>query len=112
LEAPLETEPLHITVAVGASLKERHLDISVAVGGPCETGILSHYSWYWERLSKQSTYTLQLLYVGALWKQSVVDNPFKCRVGSIHIAVAGGAPSKAESRLPTLKHIAVYDDLI
>jgi len=52
---------LHITIAVGDLFESNFFYITIAVGGSCESKVLTHYDCCWGPLWKQSTYTLQLL---------------------------------------------------
>jgi len=80
-------------------LSPPNLHITVAVGGPFENRVLTHYSCYWGALWEQSTYTLQLL-LGALLEAeylriaNAVGGPLKA--DHLHITDAVRAPLKAE----------------
>jgi len=52
-----------------ATVKAIYLHIIVAVWGPCESRVLTHFSGVWGPLWKQNTCTLQFL-KGPLWKQN------------------------------------------
>jgi len=85
--APLKATYLHITTAVGSLLESKKFYITVAVGGPFERIVPTHYNCCLGPLWKQGTYTLQLLIAAPL------------KASYLHIAVAVGDPF--ESRVLT-----------
>jgi len=64
-------------------LKSRYLHMTIAVWGPCETKLLTHYSCCQGPLWKKSTYTLQF-HLGAL--------QWSLKAEYLHISVAFGGP--------------------
>jgi len=48
-------------------LKSEYIHITVAVGSPFASKVLTHYNCCWGPFQKQSTYALQLLLV-PIWK--------------------------------------------
>jgi len=68
----------------GVVLEEQYLHITVAVGGPLDSTVLSYYNCCWWPLWKQGTYTLKLLLGASL----------KARYLNFTIAVGGPFESK------------------
>jgi len=50
LEAPLKATYYHITFAVGSLLESKEFYITVAVWGPFESKVLTHYNCFWRPL--------------------------------------------------------------
>ena len=65
LEAPLKARYYYIIIAVGSLLESKEFYITVAVGGPFESTVLTYYNCCLGPLSKEGTCILQLL-LGAL----------------------------------------------
>jgi len=93
----LKARHLHITIVIGWPFESRVLSlyITVATGGPLESRVLTHCSCW--PLWKQSTYTLQLL-LGLPFESRVVTHcscywgPFESWVPVLYTTVAVGSP--------------------
>ena len=83
-------------------MKARYSHITIAVGGPCESNVLSHYNCCCQGLWKQDAHTLQLLLGASLQAQylhiTLSLRPFQWSLKAeyLHISVAVGAPLKAD----------------